>query len=63
MLKKKIPYPVFKDVVPCSGFKKSIFFYIFRKYNILRLEIYLENIVEIFFENIVRLQKYFETYH
>ena len=26
-----------KDVVSCSGFKKSIFFHIFRKYNILRV--------------------------
>ena len=27
----------FKDAVSCSGFKKSIFFGIFRKYNILRV--------------------------
>ena len=26
---------MFKDIVSCSGLKKSIFFYIFRKYNIL----------------------------
>ena len=26
-----------KDVVSCSGFKKTIFSYIFRKYNILRV--------------------------